>query len=147
MRSLVLGTLSNRVAANLLAVFLIIAGLVAVQILNVRIFPKIELNSISVTVPYPGATPNEVETSVIKPIEERLEGLEGVRRITGLAAQNVGSVVVDVNEGENLFEMLDDIQTEIDRITVFPNDAEEPQVVRAESPELVLQIVLYGDAG
>ncbi|MEO0786288.1 MAG: efflux RND transporter permease subunit, partial [Pseudomonadota bacterium] len=118
-----------------------------VQILNVRIFPKIELNSISVTVPYPGATPNEVETSVIKPIEERLEGLEGVRRITGLAAQNVGSVVVDVNEGENLFEMLDDVQTEIDRITVFPNDAEEPQVVRAESPELVLQIVLYGDAG
>ncbi|MEO0816421.1 MAG: efflux RND transporter permease subunit [Pseudomonadota bacterium] len=146
MRSLVLGALSNRVAANLLAVFLIIAGLVALQILNVRIFPKIVLNSISITVPYPGATPNEVETSVIKPIEERLEGLEGVRRVTGLASQNVGSVVVDLTEGEDISEMLDDIKSEIDRITVFPQDTEEPQIVQAEAPELVLQIVLYGDA-
>ncbi|MEM9740669.1 MAG: efflux RND transporter permease subunit [Pseudomonadota bacterium] len=146
MRSVVLGALSNRVASNLLAVFLIVAGLVALQILNVRIFPKIELNSISITVPYPGATPNEVETSVIKPIEERLEGLEGVRRITGLAAQNVGSVVVDLNESENISDMLDDIKTEIDRITVFPQDTEEPQIVQSEAPELVLQIVLFGDA-
>jgi len=146
MRSLILGALSNRVAANLLAVFLIIAGLVSVQVLNVRLFPKIELNSIAVTVTYPGATPNEVETSIIRPIEERLEGLDGVRRITGLAAQNLGSVVVDLNEGESIADMLDDINTEIDRITVFPQGAEEPQVVQSEAPELVLQIVLYGDA-
>ncbi|MEM1106036.1 MAG: efflux RND transporter permease subunit [Pseudomonadota bacterium] len=145
MRTLVLGALSNRVAANLLAVFLIIAGLVALQILNVRIFPKIELNSVSISVPYPGATPNEVETSVIRPIEERLEGMEGVRRITGLAAQNIGSLTVELNDGEDIASMLDDIQSEIDRITVFPQDAEEPQITQSEAPELVIQIVLHGD--
>ena len=74
MRSLILGALHNRVASNLLAVLLILSGMIALQILNVRIFPQFELNSIVISVPYPGATPNEIETSVIKPVEERLEG-------------------------------------------------------------------------
>lgn len=145
MKGLIHGALGNRVAANLLAIVLIVSGLVALQILNVRIFPKIELNAVTVTVPYPGATPNEVETSIIMPIEERLEGLEGVRKITGLAAKNVGSVVVDLEAGVDISEMLDDIQTEIDRITVFPGEAEEPQVVEAEPQELVLQILIHGE--
>lgn len=145
MKTLIFGALGNRVAANLLAVLMIVAGLVALQILNVRIFPKIELNAISITVPYPGATPNEVETSIIKPIEERLEGLEGVRRITGLAAKNIGSVIIDLEAGAEMDEMLDEVQTEIDRITVFPQEAEEAQVVEADFEELVAQIVIHGE--
>lgn len=144
MRTLIFGALGNRVAANLLAIVLIISGLVTAQQLNVRLFPEIDLRAVSITVPYPGATPNEVETAIVRPIEERLEGLEGVRRVTGLAAKNVASVIIDIEAGEDMSEMLDDIQTEIDRITVFPQEAEEPQVVIAESPELVMQIVLYG---
>ncbi len=146
MRTLILGALNNRVAANLLAVILIVAGLIAVQSLNVRLFPKIELSAISISVPYPGANPNEVETSIIKPIEERLEGMEGVRRVTGLAAKNIGSVVVDLEESEDVSEMLDEVKAEVSRITVFPQGAEEAQIVQAEAPELVLQILIHGDA-
>ncbi|MEO0467463.1 MAG: efflux RND transporter permease subunit, partial [Pseudomonadota bacterium] len=146
MKSIILGALHNRVAANLLAVMLILSGFIALQILNVRIFPKIEINSVNVSVPYPGATPNEIETSILKPIEERLEGLEGVRKITGLASQNLGSVVVDLEGSADIQELLDDIQTEIDRITVFPEEAEEHQVVASDAPELVMQLVLYGSA-
>ena len=145
MRSLILGALHNRVAANLLAVLLIVSGFIALQVLNVRIFPQLEINAVTITVPYPGATPNEIETSIIRPLEERLEGLEGVRKITGLASQNLGSVVVDLQSGTDLQELLDDINTEVDRITVFPDESEEPQVIAADAPELVMQVVIFGD--
>jgi multidrug efflux pump subunit AcrB len=144
-KGLIGAALANRVAANLVAFIFIVAGLIAVQSLNVRLFPPVDLKAVAITVPYPGATPNEVETSIVKPVEERLEGLEGVRQITGLAAKNVASLVVDLEQGTDNSAMLDDIQTEIDRITVFPEEAEAPRVVLAEAEELALQIVLHGD--
>ncbi|PCI32532.1 MAG: heavy metal resistance protein CzcA [Alphaproteobacteria bacterium] len=137
--------LKNKVAANLFAIVIIATGLMSMQGLNMRLFPQITLQAISITVPFPGATPNEVEKSILKPIEERLEGMEGVRRITGLAASNVASVIVDLEEGESIPDMLDDIQTEINRITVFPKNAERPQVVHVQMDELAARIVLYGD--
>tara|TARA_Y100000052_G_scaffold27317_1_gene34633 strand:- start:1659 stop:4835 length:3177 start_codon:yes stop_codon:yes gene_type:complete len=137
--------LNNRVAANLLMVFLIIAGLFSLTALNVRIFPQIETGQINVTVPFPGATPEDVETSIVRPIEERLEGLEGVKKITSLASSNVGVVFVDINEGEDISEMMDEVKNEIARITVFPQDAEAPQISEIEPDEIVAQILLYGD--
>ena len=144
MKSLISGILANRVAANLLMIFILISGLVAIPNLNIRLFPQITIGSISITVPYPGATPTEIETSIIKPIEERLEGLEGVDKVSGLAASGVGNVVVDIASGEDMSEMLDEIKTEIDRITLFPSEAEEPQIIELKADELAAQIVIYG---
>ncbi|MEE2878201.1 MAG: efflux RND transporter permease subunit [Pseudomonadota bacterium] len=142
---LIEGILANRVAANLLMGFLVIAGIASLSALNVRVFPPIETNQISITVPYPGATPEDVETSIVRPIEERLEGLEGVEKITGLAASSVGNVIVDIPESEDMSEMLDEVKNEIGRITVFPQNAEAPQITEIEPDELVNQIILYGD--
>lgn len=139
------GLLKNRVAANLLMVFLVIAGLFSLSALNVRIFPQIETGQINVTVPFPGATPEDVETSIVRPIEERLEGLEGVKKITSLASSNVGVVFVDIMEGEDISEMMDEVKNEIARITVFPQDAEAAQISEIEPDEIVAQILLYGD--
>lgn len=139
------GVLANRVAANLLMVFLVISGVASLSALNVRVFPPIETYNISVTVPYPGATPEDVETSIVRPIEERLEGLEGIDKITSLAASGVGNVVVDIPESEDLSEMLDEVKNEIGRITVFPQAAEAPQITEVEPDELVSQIILHGD--
>ena len=108
-------------------------------------FPEIVIQGVTITVPYPGATPTEVETSIVKPIEERLEGMEGVRKITALAATGVASVLVDIEDGESIPDMLDDIQTEINRITVFPQRSERPQVVHTEQDELIALLIIYGD--
>ncbi len=145
MKSIIKSALENRVAATLFAFVLIVAGLLSLQTLNARLFPEITLQAVTITVPYPGATPTEVETSIVKPIEERLEGLEGVRKITALAASGVASVIVDLEDGESIPDMLDDIQTEINRITVFPQQSERPQVVHTETDELAALIILYGD--
>lgn len=145
MNRLISGVLANRVAANLLMVFLVISGIASLSALNIRVFPPIETNKISVTVPYPGATPEDVETSIVRPIEERLEGLDGVEKITSFAGSGIASVVVDIPESEDMSEMLDEVKNEIGRITVFPQASEAPQISEVEPDELVAQIVLYGD--
>ena len=145
MKTLIEGALKNRVAANLFALIIILSGFIMAQTLTMRLFPNLVLQAISIAVPYPGATPTEVETSIVKPIEERLEGLEGVRKITALAGTGVASIIVDLEEGESITEMLDDIQTEIDRITIFPQDAEEPQITHVETEELAARLVIFGD--
>ncbi|GHF17455.1 multidrug transporter AcrB [Kordiimonas sediminis] len=145
MKTLIDVCLRNRVAANLLAALIIVSGLISFLSLEVRLFPELVLRAISVTVPYPGATPAEVETSIVKPIEERLEGMEGVQKITALAATGVASVVVKLEEDAVIQELKDDIQAEIDRITVFPQRSERPVVAHMEPEELAARIILYGD--
>ena len=139
------GFLHNRVGANLLMIFLVIAGLFSLTALNVRIFPKIDTGQISITIPYPGATPEDVESSIVRPIEERLEGLDGVDKINALAASNVAVVFVDIAQGEDISDMMDEVKNEISRITVFPQDAEAPQISEIEPDEIVAQVLVYGD--
>lgn len=145
MKSMIEFCLQNRVAANLFAVVIILAGLMSVQTLSVRLFPEVTLNSINVTVRYPGATPKEVEQSILLPIEDQIQGVEGVQKITALAAPSIASVLVKLEEGVDIPKALDDIKAEIDRITVFPQRAEEPQVLHSESDELTARLILYGN--
>lgn len=135
----------SRVAANLLLAGILAAGMAALYNTTVRLFPEIELNQIIVTVPFPGATPEEVEASIIRPIEERVEGLEDIRKIRATAASGTGRVVIHLHRGVDVSQSLDEVKSAIDRILVFPEGAEEPQVIRAEQREQILQIALAGD--
>ena len=146
MKGLVSWFLDSRVAANLLAVVLVVVGIFAARSLVIRLFPEIDTYSVSVTVPYPGASPDEVADSIVLPIEEQLEGLEGVRKISSVSAENVGNVIIALYEDQDVQEKVNEIRTEISRITVFPEQAEEPQVTELEVDELIAQVVIAGDA-
>lgn len=137
--------LNNRVAANLFAFIVLFTGLISLTVLDVRLFPQITLNLISVTVPYPGATPKEVENSIVKPIEERIDGLEGVDKVTSLAASGMANILVKLDENVSIPKLKDDIQSQIDTITVFPRQSERPIVKHMEQPELVSRIIIFGD--
>jgi len=145
MIKLIAAARSNPVFANLLALFLIFVGFFALDSITVKLFPQIDLETITVSVPYPGATPEEVEDAVIKPIEQQIEGLEGIRKITAVASENIGSVVIALNDGEDQNLRLNDIQNEIDQITVFPQQAERPIIAIAEPDELAVQYIFTGD--
>lgn len=145
MNSLIIAAQNNRVFANLLAIFFILVGYFALQTITIKLFPELDLETISITVPYPGASPSEVEEAIVKPIEEKIEGLEGIRKITSVASENMASVLVALMDGENQSEKLNDIQNEIDQITVFPTGSERPIVALAEPDELAVQYIFYGD--
>ena len=134
----------NPVAANLAMLVCLLGGLFALGHIKQEVFPDIELEMVSITVAYPGASPEEVEKGIVKPIEEAVGGLEGVKEVSGKANEGSGSVTVELIEGESLQKLADDIRTEVDRIRTFPVDAEEPQITVVSRKRQVLDLVIYG---
>ncbi|WP_299323813.1 efflux RND transporter permease subunit [Parasphingopyxis sp.] len=135
----------NGVAANLLAAFLLIAGLLSYGTIVQEVFPESSLDTVQVSVVYPGATPEEVEESVVQKIEEAVESVEGVKEIRSTASEGLGSVSVELELGTEVARALDDIKSEVDQIQTFPADAEEPDVRELTTRQSVIQIALYGD--
>ncbi|MEL6873584.1 MAG: efflux RND transporter permease subunit, partial [Pseudomonadota bacterium] len=105
MKKLIRWFVDSRVAANLLAIFLIAAGLVSARGLTVRLFPEVTPYAVTINVPYPGASPQEIEEGIIEPIEEQIQGLDGIRKIDAIAAENVGNVVAFLDFGSDTDEL------------------------------------------
>ena len=75
----------NGVAANLMMVVILVAGVVTMFRVKVEVFPEFSLDMITVSVEYLGASPEEVEEAVNIRIEEQIQGLDGVKKITSMA--------------------------------------------------------------
>lgn len=135
----------NGVAANLLMVFLLIAGLISYQTIVQEIFAENSLDAVQVSVVYPGATPSEVEESVVQKVEEAVKAVEGVKDITGIASESVGNVTIEMELGTDMARALDDVKSEVDQIQTFPGDAEEPNVRELTSRRSVMRVAIFGD--
>ncbi|GAB6063751.1 efflux RND transporter permease subunit [Deferrisoma palaeochoriense] len=135
----------NHVAANLLMIFVLAAGALTLGTIRQEVFPDIELDAISITVAYPGASPEEVEEAICTRIEERVASVEGVKSITSRAAEGVGTVTLELERGADSFRVLRDVESEVDRITTFPDDAEEPVVTEVTRRRQVVDLVIYGE--
>ncbi len=135
----------NHVAANLVMVIIVVAGLGTLPRLTQEMIPSIDMEMISVSVTYPGASPEEVESSITNRIEEELEGIQGVKRMRSTSSEGAASVTVELVAGEDVRRRLDDIRAAVDRIDTFPDDAEDPMVQQAEIPHLVLNLAVSGD--
>jgi len=145
MPALIRWFLRSHVAANLLMIGILAAGVAAIQNLTVRTFPEISIDTIAVSVAYPGATPLEVADAILTPIEEELQGLEGVRELTSTAQEGLGTVRAELTRGADLDGVKQDIESEIARITTFPAAAEAPRVTEAEPVELAVEFALHGE--
>ncbi len=135
----------NRVTPNLLMLFLLLGGLFMTTRIKQEVFPEFELDMVTVSIAYSGASPEEVEQGIILAVEEAIRGLEGVKELTASASEGRGTVTVELLEGADHQKIYQEIKQEIDRITTFPEDAEEPQVTLATRRRQVLSIQLYGE--
>ena len=136
----------NHVTANLLMLFILLAGTVTGLSMKLEVFPEISLDRISISMVYPGASPAEVEESIVTRIEEKIAGLEGIKRIDSEAREGFGSVSIEVMTDWDLKKLLDDVKAEVDRITTFPDEAEEPVVRQITRRVQVINVAVYGDA-
>ena len=146
MNSIIKWMSEHPVAANLITVFVIAVGILSVTQMPQKTFPEFSLDAVSVSVSYPGASPLEIQDSIVRPIEDQLSGVDGIDSVTASISEGRGGVVVSFLRGENIAKKLDEIKTEIDRIRVFPDDADEPSVEQASNNSRVLEIALHGDA-
>ena len=136
----------NPVAANLMMATIVAAGLFTIPLLRQEIVPTVRIDSATVTVVYPGATPGEVEEAICMRIEEAVQGLSGVDEVRAKASEGVGTVTIDFLEGQDRNKLLDDVKSEIDRIDTFPVDAEEPVVSLVDVNLKALSVVIWGRA-
>jgi multidrug efflux pump subunit AcrB len=146
MRGAVKWMAGNHVAANLLMMVFLIGGLVVSFSIKQEVFPEIELDIIKVVVPYPGAGPEEVEEGIILKLEERLSSISEIKEVRSTASEGVGSVTLELIEGEDIDEVLQDVKVEVDRITTFPEESEKPIVSKMVAQREVISVVIYGDA-
>ena len=135
----------NHVAANLLMGFILLSGLFAMLQTKIETFPEFSLDQVQIQVPYLGASPAEVEEGVCQRIEERVRGLDGVRRITSTASEGIGVVSVEMERGADMSRMLDDIKNEVDRIDTFPEETEKPVIKELIRRNRVIDVVVHGD--
>jgi multidrug efflux pump subunit AcrB len=135
----------HSVAANLLMLVLLIGGIVLAYNIKKEVFPYFDMDMVRITVPYPGASPQEVEQGILLAIEEAVEGLEGADEVRSTAREGLGTVTVDMIEGENLQKLAQDIRNEVDRIVSFPEDIEEPAIAIVSRKRYVVSLALYGD--
>lgn len=137
----------NHVAANLLMAALMIGGLVTALTMTVEIFPEIDPRTITVNVPFPGSTPDEVEEIINRRIEEAITGIDGIKKVRSVAAEGAGTVTAELEDNVDDREVLDDVNAAVEQIQNFPpEDADDEQISDTTTTQPVITIALYGDA-
>ncbi len=135
----------NHVAANLMMFTICAAGLISARSIKQEVFPELDMDMISVSVPYLGATPSDVEEGVCLIVEDKLQGIDGIKKITSSASEGIGNVMLELNRGTDKRKALDDVKAAVDRIITFPAETEKPIVSLVEQKHQVIDIYIYGN--
>ena len=134
----------NPVAANLLTVFAVALGVAGVFAIDKDFFPPIKINQASVAMPYPGASPREVEEQICIRIEEAIHTLDGVKEIRSTAYEGQGTVLVEALPGYDLQRLTAEIKSKVDAIDTFPVDAEKPVVTELAFRTPMITVTVAG---
>ena len=136
----------NSVAANILMIALFLGGLFVIGKTNSEIFPQIDPRTVTVSVDYPGATPDEIVDSITQRIDVAVLGLEGVDKVSSTATEGSGVVTVELKDFADAQTVKDDIQSAIDKLAAFPpDDADIPEVSVTTTVSSVMRLVVSGD--
>ncbi len=136
---------ANPVAANLLMAVVLLGGMLSAFSLKQEVFPEFSIDMVSVTVPYPGASPREVEQGIVLVIEEAVRAIDGVRRVNSVASEGMASVSIQLLLGADQDRVVSDVTNEVNRITTIPLDAEEPTISAATIRQPVISLIFAGD--
>ena len=136
----------NGVVGNLILLVIVAAGGISIASLNSTLFPDVTLDVITVTVPYRGAAPPEVEESISVLVEEAIQGIDGVNKVTSTADEGVGVAVVEVRSGYDIDRIREEVKSKVDGIEAFPEDAGKPVVRSIPLRVEVIGVSIYGAA-
>ncbi|MEM7491784.1 MAG: efflux RND transporter permease subunit [Pseudomonadota bacterium] len=136
----------NPVAANLLMIVLLLGGYLSATSMKSQVFPTIDPGIISVVVPYPGATPAEVEEGITRRVEEAVLGIDGVDKVTSVASENLGQVTIEVADFVDKKAVKDDVETAVEQLAQFPpENAERFSITASDPTEQVVTLVVTGN--
>ena len=145
MRRLISWFSENGVAANLLMSSIIFMGLFAMTTVVLEVFPEISVQSVTVSVPYLGAAPEEVEEAVCVRVEEAIQDLDGIKKLRSNASEGMGVIIAELDSDADTRKLLDDIKARVDAIETFPEETEKPIIQEVLIRAQVISLAIYGD--
>jgi len=132
--------------ANVLMFAVLLTGFMSLKNIKTSFFPEVESNIITISVVYPGTSPEEIEESVILPVENKLRGLSGVDRVTSISSENSGFITIEALDNADIDEVYDDVRNAVDQVSPYPSGAEKPVIRIAKFRARSTTIAFYGDA-
>ncbi len=134
----------NGVTPNLLMLVMLVGGLISSVLIKKEVFPEFALDQVTVSVVYPGASPEDVEQGIVLAVEEALQGIDGIDEVNSTAREGVATVIAELDDDADPSTAFQDIQQAVSRIRTMPVDAERPVVALDQRVRSVLRILLYG---
>ncbi|MCF7823904.1 MAG: efflux RND transporter permease subunit [Candidatus Marinimicrobia bacterium] len=132
-------------AGNVLILLIVFLGWAGLSTLRSTRIPKIDPGVVNITTVYPGASPEEVEQGVILKIEQSLQGLTGIKKLTSTSRENVGTVTAELISGVDADIVLQEIKNNIDGISSFPSGIEPPRASKWEFRSNAIDFMINGD--
>lgn len=132
------------VAANLLMLILILAGLFAVSRLNVQFFPNFNLDVVTARVEWRGAAAEDVEEGIVTPLEQKLKTVAGLDKLTSTSSQGVASISLEFKEGTDPITALDEVKQAVAEFRNMPAEAEKPDIARVFRYEPIARLLVTG---
>jgi HAE1 family hydrophobic/amphiphilic exporter-1 len=146
MNDLIRGAIKNTPAMNTLMLGLLLVGGICLFSMRREVFPEFDLEIVLVTVPYPGASPEEVEEGICQKIEEAVRSVEGIKKQTSVAKEGSGTVVLELTTSVDPQRVLNEVRSEVDRIPSFPLLAEDPEVKQITLRQPAIKVGVLGPA-
>ena len=145
-RGLIAWFCRNPVAAYVLLFLVFVGGVMASRLIPVETFPQYDPGIVRVEVPYPGATPVEVEEDIVKRVEESLVGTVGIARTVSSARDGLAVIEAEMADYADPVDTLNNVRTAVERIEDFPpGNADQPEVTRVEVSRNVLTVAMTSE--
>jgi hydrophobic/amphiphilic exporter-1 (mainly G- bacteria), HAE1 family len=146
MKKVVEWAIKNGAGLNVLIVLILIGGFLSLLFMQRETFPNFQLDVILVSVPYPGATPDEVESGICQKIEESIQSLSGVKKITSICREGSGFTLVQLESNvSDPQRVLSEVRSAVDRISVFfPERSEKATVEQVTFRSAAIRVAVMG---
>ncbi len=137
----------HRTAANLLMIFLIMIGMVGLARMNTQFFPKFSIDWISITIDWPGASAEDIDSNIVAAIEPEVRFLDNVKRVSSSSVEGVALVAIEFEQGTDMDTALAQVETAVSQVDTLPEDSEKPVVSRIYDYESIGRLVISGPYG
>ena len=135
---------ANPIAANFMMLFIIFSGLSGISNIDKEVQPNFNENIVVITISYPGAGPRDIEQQICVRIEESIESLQGIQKVTCSASNNIGTARIEASDGYPLEKLLNNVKSRVDAISTFPADSERPVIEQSILRVQALNIGILG---
>ena len=145
MRGVVTWAVKNVPGMNALMIAILLIGGISLATMKRETFPQFELEILLITVPYPGASPEDVEEGICQNIEEKVRGINGIKKLTSIASEGSAQIVLELHSGvDDVQKILNEVRSAVDRITNFPEEAEDPEIQQITIRNPVIKVAVIG---